>query len=102
MDVARGPGTAENWMELGGEKGHGGSGRLLEKCANMKVDIEALERLMEPENEEVSQRYILKYSTRGGRNIFQLFDTQVSVLGLWFKGRQGECQKNSQFAKFSG
>ena len=30
---------------------------------------------MEPENEEVSPRYILKYSTRGGINIFQLFDT---------------------------
>ena len=30
---------------------------------------------MEPENEEVSQRYILKYSTRGGSNIFQLFHT---------------------------
>ena len=37
----------------------------LENCANMKVDIEVLERLMEPE----------KYSTRGGSNIFQLFDT---------------------------
>ena len=47
----------------------------LEKCVNTNVDIEALERLMEPENEEVSQRYILKYSTRGGSNIFQLFDT---------------------------
>ena len=30
---------------------------------------------MEPENEEVSLRYILKYSTSGGSNIFQLFDT---------------------------
>ena len=39
-----------------------------------KVDIEALERLMEPEDEEVPLRYILKYSTRGGSNIFQLFD----------------------------
>ena len=28
---------------------------------------------MEPEDEEVSLRYILKYSTRGGSNIFQLF-----------------------------
>ena len=47
----------------------------LEKCVHTKVDIEALERLVESENEEVSQRYILKYSTRGGSNIFQLFDT---------------------------
>ena len=30
---------------------------------------------MEPENEEVSLRYILKYSTRGGSNIYQHFVT---------------------------
>ena len=30
--------------------------------------------MVEPENEEVSLRYILKYSTREGSNIFQLFD----------------------------
>ena len=47
----------------------------LEKCADTKVDIEASGRLMEPEDEEVSLRYILKYSTRGGSNIFRLFDT---------------------------
>ena len=48
---------------------------FLEKFVNTKVDIKALERLMEPENEEVSLRFILKYSTRGGSNIFLLFDT---------------------------
>ena len=47
----------------------------LEQCADIKVDIEALERLIEPEDEEVCPRYILKYSTRGGSNIFELFDT---------------------------
>ena len=47
----------------------------LEHCANMKADIKALERAMEPENQEISLRYILKYSTRGGSTIFQLFDT---------------------------
>ena len=47
----------------------------LENCVHTEVDIEALERLMEPENEEVSLRYILKYSMREGSNIFQLFDT---------------------------
>ena len=47
----------------------------LENCANIKVDTEALERLMEPENRKISLRYILKYSARGGSNIFQLFDT---------------------------
>ena len=43
-----------------------------------KIEIfrhEVLERLMEPENREISLRYILKNSTRGGSNIFQLFDT---------------------------
>ena len=43
--------------------------------ADIKVDTEALERLIEPEDEEVCLKYILKYSTRGSTNIFQLFDT---------------------------
>ena len=47
----------------------------LESCANVRVYIQALERLMEPENREISPRYILKYSTRGGSNIFQRFGT---------------------------
>ena len=38
----------------------------LERCADVKVDTEALQRLMEPED-EVCLRYILKYSTRGGK-----------------------------------
>ena len=33
---------------------------------------------MEPENEEISLRYILKYSTREGTDIFKLFDTAES------------------------
>ena len=41
----------------------------LERCADIKVDMEALERLMEPEEVEVCQMYILKYSTRRGSNI---------------------------------
>ena len=48
----------------------------LENCVLLKVDIEALERLMEPEEAEVCLRYILRYATRGGSNIFQLFDTE--------------------------
>ena len=47
----------------------------LENCANIQVDTEALERVIEPENQDISLRYILKYSTRGGSNIFQLFGT---------------------------
>ena len=66
----------------------------LENCANMKVDIEVLERLMEPENREISLRYTLKYSTRGGSNIFQLFDTSekqdrfVATRKRWLESRR--------------
>ena len=49
--------------------------RVMENCANMNVDIEVLERLLVRENREISLRYMLKYSRRGGSNIFQLFDT---------------------------
>ena len=49
---------------------------FLERCGDIKVDVEALERTMEPEDEEVCLRYILKYSTRRGSNVFQLFDTK--------------------------
>ena len=67
--VARGPGTAESWMELGG--------RLLGKLRQHEIGHlrEALQRLVEPEKQEISLRYILKYSTRGCSNIFQLVDT---------------------------
>ena len=44
----------------------------LENRADMKVGVDALSRLIEPEDEG---RYILKYSTRGGSNIFKLLDT---------------------------
>ena len=44
--------------------------------ADVKVDMEALERLMEPEEVEVCLTYILKFVRRRGSNIFQLFDTE--------------------------
>ena len=47
-----------------------------ERRADVKVDIEALERLIEPEDQKACLTYILKYSTRGGSNIFQLSDTE--------------------------
>ena len=73
--VARGSGkSSELQGARRGKKGHGNSGRFSGKCANPKVNIEAVERLVEPEDEAVSFWYILKYSTRGGSNIFQLFD----------------------------
>ena len=51
----------------------------LENCANVKVGVEVLESLMEPENLEIFLWYILKNSTRGGSNIFQLFDTSEKL-----------------------
>ena len=47
----------------------------LENCADIKVDIDALARSIEPEDEGVCLRYVQKNSTRGGSNIFMLFDT---------------------------
>ena len=73
--VARGSGREESCMDPFGKKGYGCSGNYLAYCVLMKMDIVVLERLMEPENEEISPRYILKYSTREGSNISQLFDT---------------------------
>ena len=48
----------------------------LEGSTDIQVDIEALERLIEPEDEKVCLRYILKYSTRRGSNMFKLFNTK--------------------------
>ena len=47
-------------MELVGKEGHGAVENNLENGVHTKVDIEALERLVELENEEVSLRYILQ------------------------------------------
>ena len=38
------------------------------------MDVGVLERLIEPEEEKVCLRYILKYATRRGSKNFQLFD----------------------------
>ena len=63
--VASGLGRAASCVELVGKNGDGWSRRLPGKmCRHKKVYIEALERLIEPEDEEVCPRYILKYSTR--------------------------------------
>ena len=47
-----------------------------ETCADVKVDVEAVDRLIEPEEVEVCLRYTLKYSTRRGSSIFLFFDTE--------------------------
>ena len=62
----------------------------LERCADIKVDMEAWDRLMEPEEAEVCLRYILKYATGRGSNIFHLFDTRfVASKRRWLE-HQGE------------
>ena len=63
-------------MELGGNKGHGGSGRhYLENSAHEKVDIEVLARLMEPENLEIFLRYILKVLDERRHQYFRALST---------------------------
>ena len=44
----------------------------LDNCADIKVDIEALARSIEPEDGGVCLMYILKYSTRRSSNILKL------------------------------
>ena len=76
----------------------------LENCANTKVDIEALE----PENQEISLRYILKYSTRGGSNIFQLFDTSerqdhfLANRERWLESQVKNVAQHKRVGKTSG
>ena len=48
----------------------------MEKCIHIKVEIPALELLMEPEETEVILRYILKHARRRGSGIFEIFDTK--------------------------
>ena len=76
----------------------------LEKCANVQVDIEVLESLMEPENLEVSLRYVLKHASSSGSNVFQLFDTSekpnhfVASRRRWLesRGKNGARQENGK------
>ena len=46
----------------------------LESSADIQVDG-VLERLIEPEEEKVCLRYILKYSATRGSNVLQFFNT---------------------------
>ncbi len=56
----RGARRKERWRE-------GAVADYLERCADRKVDNEAMRRLMEDEG--VLSKYIMKYSTRGGSNM---------------------------------
>ena len=76
----------------------------MENSAQVKVDIEVVESLLQPENREMSSEYILKHSTTRGSNIFQLFDTIqkpkhfVASRRRWMKsqGKSGAQQESWQ------
>ena len=86
------PGAAESRLELDRKKGNGG--------AHVKVDVEVLESLLKLENLEASLRYVLKKSTRTGRNMFQLFDTSekpnhfVASRRRWLESQGQESGQN--------
>ena len=102
--AARSPGTADSQLEPSGKKGDWCSGRLFGKLRQVMVDIDVVERLLRPENLEVSLRYVLKHGTSRGSNIFQLFDTSekpnhfVASRRRWLEsqGRDGARQENGQ------
>ena len=48
----------------------------LEGSADVQVDVGVLERLIDPQEETVCLRYILKYATRRGSNTFKPSDTK--------------------------
>ena len=79
----------------------------LENCAQVKVDIEVAESLLKRENLDVSLRYVLKHSMRGGSNIFQLFDTSekpkhiVASRRRWLES-QGKTVHGKRVGKTSG
>ena len=76
----------------------------LESCAQILLDIEVVDRLLRPENLEVSLRYVLKHATGRSSNIFQPFDTSekpnhfVASRRRWLEsqGRDGARQENGQ------
>ena len=47
----------------------------LDNSDDMKVEIEALELLMDPEDSELCRRYILTHARRRGSRIFEIFST---------------------------
>ena len=55
----------------------------LESSADRRVDVGVLERLIEPEDEEVCLRCISKHSTRRGTNIFQVSNTSEKETISW-------------------
>ena len=74
--VASGPGRQSGAWSCSERKVIASMEDYLEKSINIKVEIAALELLMEPEEAEVCLRYILKYAKRRCCSIFVIFDTK--------------------------
>ena len=81
-----------------------GMENYLNKGDDMKVDIEELELLMDPEDSEVCLRYILTHARRRGSRIFEIFSTKekmdhlVTTRNRWleYQGMRVAQQKRSQ------
>ena len=97
-------GTAGSWLEPNGKRVIDAVEDYLESCAQIIVDIEVVERLLRPENLEVSLRYVLMHATYRGSNMFQLFDTSekpnhfVASRRRWLESQGGDDarQENGQ------
>ena len=55
----------------------------LDESDDMKVEIEALELLMDPEDSEVCLGYILMHARRRGSRIFEIFSTKRKLTTEW-------------------
>ena len=53
--------------------------KYLDEIDDMKVEIKALELLMDPEDSEVCLRYILTHARRRGIRIFEIFSTKEKI-----------------------
>ena len=78
-----------------------------ENCVHTKSGYRGLGALMEPENEEVSLRYILMCSTRGGSNIFSFLTQQRKRTTSWQADNGGwrvrvRRQQSKKVGKMSG
>ena len=81
--VPRRPGTADSRLESREKRVMDAVEDYLENCAQVKVDTEVLESLLKLDNLEVSLRYVLKYSTRRGSNVFSSSTHQRSRTTSW-------------------
>ena len=105
--VARRPGVAESRLELDRKMVMEPVEDYLENCDHVMVDIDIPESLLKPEKLEVCLRYVLKYSTRRGSYIFQLFDTSEKPNNSVASGRrwlesQGKMVHGKRVGRTSG